>query len=273
MFFCSAERIHAMRKMILAKTEGLRRSALNLILPFQRSDFEGIFKAMDGLPVTIRLLDPPLHEFFPEGKEREIAESLSEDLGMDVHDIMDTISSISEVNPMMGFRGCRLGIVYPELTETQSRAIFEAAVNAQRKGVKVFPEIMVPLIGCAEEFKNQAELIEGVAKKVFCESGIEVPYKVGTMIEVPRAALVAGKIAESTDFFSFGTNDLTQMTFGFSRDDSSKFIPRYVSKGILQNDPFQVLDIEGVGSMMKMAFERGRSTKPGLIVEVALLCL
>ncbi|KAK9933606.1 hypothetical protein M0R45_020795 [Rubus argutus] len=212
MFFASDDRIKSVRKMIMAVTLEQRKAALDLLLPYQRSDFEGIFRAMDGLPVTIRLLDPPLHEFLPE-----------------------------EVNPMLGFRGCRLGISYPELTEMQARAIFQAAVLVSNQGVKVFPEIMVPLVGTPQELGHQVSLIRIVAKTVFAEMGTTLSYKVGTMIEIPRAALVADEIAKEADFFSFGTNDLTQMTFGYSRDDVAKFLPIYLSNGILQNDPLRCL--------------------------------
>ncbi|KAK9933605.1 hypothetical protein M0R45_020795 [Rubus argutus] len=240
MFFASDDRIKSVRKMIMAVTLEQRKAALDLLLPYQRSDFEGIFRAMDGLPVTIRLLDPPLHEFLPE-----------------------------EVNPMLGFRGCRLGISYPELTEMQARAIFQAAVLVSNQGVKVFPEIMVPLVGTPQELGHQVSLIRIVAKTVFAEMGTTLSYKVGTMIEIPRAALVADEIAKEADFFSFGTNDLTQMTFGYSRDDVAKFLPIYLSNGILQNDPLRlVLDQRGVGQLIKMATEKGRAAKPSLKVGI-----
>ncbi|PSS01466.1 Pyruvate, phosphate dikinase [Actinidia chinensis var. chinensis] len=261
MFFASYERIKAMRKMILAVTSEQKKAALDLLLPFQRSDFEGIFCAMNGLPVTIRLLDPPLHEFLPEGDLQEMVSELTIDTGVTEDEVYSKIEKLSEVNPMLGFRGCRLGISFPELTEMQVRAIFEAAVSISNKGVTVLPEIMVPL-------EHQASLIRSVAKKVFSEMGSSLSYKVGTMIEVPRAALVADEIAKEAEFFSFGTNDLTQMTFGYSRDDAGKFLPTYISKGILQRDPFEVLDQKGVGQLVKIATEKGRGARPSLKVGI-----
>ncbi|KAG1327811.1 Pyruvate, phosphate dikinase [Cocos nucifera] len=256
MFFASDERIKAVRQMIMAGNLEQRQRALNLLLPYQRSDFEGIFRAMDGLPVTIRLLDPPLHEFLPEGHIEDIVGQLSLDTGMTEEEVLARVEKLSEVNPMLGFRGCRLGISNPELSEMQARAIFEAAISMSNQGVKVLPEIM--------ELGHQVSLIRKVADKVFSDMGTSLSYKVGTMIEVPRAALVAGEIAEHAEFFSFGTNDLTQMTFGYSRDDVGKFLPIYLSKGILQNDPFEVLDRIGVGQLVKIATERGRRARPGL---------
>ncbi|KAM7467022.1 hypothetical protein LguiB_014584 [Lonicera macranthoides] len=242
MFFASDERIKAVRQMIMAVTTEQRKAALDLLLPYQRSDFEGIFRAMDGLPVTIRLLDPPLHEFLPEGDLEQIVSELTSETGMTEDEIYLRIEKLSEVNPMLGFRGCRLGISYPELTEMQVCAIFQAAVSMSNQNVKVVPEIMVPLVGTpqARELGHQVNLIHGVAKKVFSQLGSSLSYKVGTMIEIPRAALVADEIAKEAEFFSFGTNDLTQMTFGYSRDDVGKFLPIYISKGILQSDPFEV---------------------------------
>ncbi|GFZ08940.1 pyruvate orthophosphate dikinase [Actinidia rufa] len=260
MFFASYERIKAMRKMIMAVTSEQKKAALDLLLPFQRSDFEGIFCAMDGLPVTIRLLDPPLHEFLPEGDLQEMVSELTIDTGVTEDEVYSKIEKLSEVNPMLGFRGCRLGISFPELTEMQVRAIFEAAVSMSNKGVNVLPEIM--------ELEHQASLIRSVAKKVFSEMGSSLSYKVGTMIEVPRAALVADEIAKEAEFFSFGTNDLTQMTFGYSRDDAGKFLPTYISKGILQRDPFEVLDQKGVGQLVKIATEKGRGARPSLKVGI-----
>nr|XP_043627551.1 pyruvate, phosphate dikinase, chloroplastic [Erigeron canadensis] len=268
MFFASDERIKAVRKMIMAVTLEQRKAALDLLLPYQRSDFEGIFRAMDGLPVTIRLLDPPLHEFLPEGDLEHIVSELTSDTGMTEDEIYSRIEKLSEVNPMLGFRGCRLGISYPELTEMQVRAIFQAAVSMSNQGVAVFPEIMVPLVGTPQELGHQIGLIRGVATKVFAEMGSSLKYKVGTMIEIPRAALIADEIAKEAEFFSFGTNDLTQMTFGYSRDDVGKFLPVYLSQGILQHDPFEVLDQKGVGQLIKMATEKGRAANPSLKVGI-----
>ncbi|XP_008795092.2 pyruvate, phosphate dikinase, chloroplastic-like [Phoenix dactylifera] len=268
MFFASDERIKAMRQMIMAGNLEQRQRALDLLLPYQRSDFEGIFRAMDGLPVTIRLLDPPLHEFLPEGRIEDIVDQLSLDTGMTKEEVLARVEKLSEVNPMLGFRGCRLGISNPELTEMQARAIFEAAISMSNQGVKVLPEIMVPLVGTPQELGHQVSLIRKVADKVFSDKGTSISYKVGTMIEVPRAALVADEIAEQAEFFSFGTNDLTQMAFGYSRDDVGKFLPIYLSKGILQNDPFEVLDTKGVGQLVKIAIERGRRARPDLKVGI-----
>ncbi|CAI9118657.1 OLC1v1020253C3 [Oldenlandia corymbosa var. corymbosa] len=268
MFFASDERIKAVRQMIMASTLEQRKAALDLLLPYQRSDFEGIFRAMDGLPVTIRLLDPPLHEFLPEGHLDEIVGQLTTDTGMTEDEIYLRIEKLSEVNPMLGFRGCRLGISYPELTEMQVRAIFQAAVTMSNQGFTVLPEIMVPLVGTPQELSHQVSLVRSVAQKVFSEMGTTLSYKVGTMIEIPRAALVADEIAKEAEFFSFGTNDLTQMTFGYSRDDVGKFLPIYISKGILQADPFEVLDQKGVGQLIKMATEKGRAARPSLKVGI-----
>ena len=261
MFF-ETDRIKAMREMILAHdTEG-RKEALKKLLPMQRGDFEGIFTAMDGFGVTVRLLDPPLHEFVPHQLETQRA--LAEDMGMTLEEVKLACDALEEFNPMLGHRGCRLGNTYPEITEMQARAIIEAAINVQAKGVKVFPEIMVPLIGTPQELKFQTDIIHATAKAVFAEKGATVDYKVGTMIEVPRAALVADKVAPIADFFSFGTNDLTQMTYGYSRDDAGKFMKVYQELGILKNDPFEVLDQEGVGQLIKMACEKGRGIKKDL---------
>ncbi|CAK7332929.1 unnamed protein product [Dovyalis caffra] len=268
MFFASDERIKAVRKMIMAVTTDQRKAALDLLLPYQRSDFEGIFRAMDGFPVTIRLLDPPLHEFLPEGDLEQIVSELTTETGKMEDEVFSRIEKLSEVNPMLGFRGCRLGISYPELTEMQARAVFQAAVSMSSQGVTVLPEIMVPLVGTPQELGHQATLIRNVAKKVFSEMGVTLSYKVGTMIEIPRAALVADEIAKQAEFFSFGTNDLTQMTFGYSRDDVGKFLPIYLSKGILQSDPFEVLDQKGVGQLIKIATERGRAARPSLKVGI-----
>lgn len=268
MFFASDERIKAVRQMIMAVTPEQRRKALELLLPYQRSDFEGIFRAMDGLPVTIRLLDPPLHEFLPEGNIEDIVKELIQDTGMIEDEVFSRVEKLSEVNPMLGFRGCRLGISYPELTEMQARAIFEAAISMKNQGVEVLPEIMVPLVGTPQELGHQVALIRQVAEKIFSAMGSSVIYKIGTMIEIPRAALVADEIAEQAEFFSFGTNDLTQMTFGYSRDDVGKFLPVYLAKGILQSDPFEILDQRGVGQLIKMATEKGRRARPDLKVGI-----
>lgn len=265
MFF-EGDRIRAMREMILADDESGRRKALDKLLPIQREDFEGIFIAMDGFPVTVRLLDPPLHEFIPheEANQKEMAD----ELGIDIAKVKARVSSLHEFNPMLGHRGCRLGNTYPEITEMQARAIIEAALDAKKKGFTAIPEIMVPLIGTAAEFKLQEKIIRTTAEKVFAERNDRIEYLVGTMIEIPRAALTADKIAENAEFFSFGTNDLTQMTFGYSRDDSGSFLPVYLAKNLLKNDPFQILDQEGVGQLVLMGTERGRKTKPQLKVGI-----
>jgi pyruvate,orthophosphate dikinase len=255
-----------MRQMIMAETIEHRQIALDRLLPYQRLDFEGIFRAMDGLPVTIRLLDPPLHEFLPEGNVEDMVRLLSSGNVYTQEEILTRIEKLSEVNPMLGFRGCRLGISYPELTAMQARAIFEAAISMTEQGVKVFPEIMVPLIGTPQELAQQVDVIREVAEKVFANAETTISYKIGSMIEVPRAALIADEIAALAEFFSFGTNDLTQMTFGYSRDDVGKFLPTYLSKGILQNDPFEVFDQKGVGELVKVAVERGRKARPDLEV-------
>lgn len=268
MFFASESRIKAVREMIMAVTTEQRQAALDKLLPYQRSDFEGIFRAMDGLPVTIRLLDPPLHEFLPEGDIDEIVSKLASETGVSEDEVFSRVEKLSEVNPMLGFRGCRLGISYPELTEMQVSAIFQAAIAMINQGVKVLPEIMVPLVGTPQELGHQVSIIHKVAERIFSETSACLKYKVGTMIEIPRAALVADEIAQNADFFSFGTNDLTQMTFGYSRDDVNKFLPAYLSQGIVQNDPFEVLDQRGVGQLIKIATERGRKAKPGLKVGI-----
>ena len=265
MFF-EGDRIKAMREMIIAKDEAGRRSALAKLLPMQRSDFEGIFEAMDGLGVTIRLLDPPLHEFVPH--QLATQKELAGELGLTVEEVKSVCDSLEEFNPMLGHRGCRLGNTYPEITEMQARAIIEAALNVKAKGINVFPEIMVPLVGVVKELEMQAEIINRTAQLVFAERGETVAYKIGTMIEVPRAALVADQIAKVADFFSFGTNDLTQMTFGYSRDDAPKFLKPYKELGIIKTDPFEVLDQEGVGQLVAMGTQKGRSTKPELKVGI-----
>ena len=265
MFF-EGDRIKAMREMIIADTVERRRMALAKLLPLQRGDFEGMFEAMDGYDVTIRLLDPPLHEFVPH--QLETMRELANETGMALDQIKQICSSLEEFNPMLGHRGCRLGNTYPEITEMQARAIIEAALNVKARGIDVHPKIMVPLVGVKEEIKRQADIINNTAKQVFEERGATVAYKVGTMIEVPRAALVANEIAEIADFFSFGTNDLTQMTFGYSRDDAPKFLGQYKQLGILKNDPFEILDQSGVGQLVKMGTELGRSTKADLNVGI-----
>ena len=265
MFF-EGERIKAMREMILSKTERGRREALNKLLPMQRSDFQGIFEAMDGFGVTIRLLDPPLHEFVPH--QLATQKELANEMGISIEEVKVACDSLAEFNPMLGHRGCRLGCTYPEITEMQARAIIEAALDAKKKGVTVIPEIMVPLVGVIDELKMQANVIRKTAETVFKERGERLDYKIGTMIEVPRAALTADKIAEVADFFSFGTNDLTQMTFGYSRDDAGKFLKIYQEKGILKTDPFAALDQEGVGSLVRFGVDKGRSTKPGLKIGI-----
>ncbi len=261
MFF-EGDRIIAMREMIVARDEGGRRRALAKLLPMQRQDFDGIFEAMDGFPVTIRLLDPPLHEFLPHGGED--AKRLARTLGMPREELGRIVESLRETNPMLGHRGCRLGITYPEITEMQGRAIFEAAVRAKRRGIDVHPEIMIPLVSTVKEFENQRAILEESARQVLGAMGEELPYSVGTMIELPRAALTADEIAAKADFFSFGTNDLTQTTFGLSRDDAGRFLPFYVDRGILPEDPFQVLDTVGVGKLIRFAVTEGRRAHPGL---------
>ncbi len=265
MFF-EGNRIVAMREMILADDEAGRREALKKLLPIQRGDFEGIFEVMNGLPVTIRLLDPPLHEFVPQEEKNQ--QEMAKDMGISVEKIRNKVASLHELNPMLGHRGCRLGITYPEITEMQARAIIEAAMNLKAKGITAVPEIMVPLVGTVAEFKMQKEIVTQTAEKVFAERNDRIDYLVGTMIEIPRAALVADQIAEEAQFFSFGTNDLTQMTFGYSRDDAGKFLPIYVKLGILKQDPFQVLDREGVGQLVRMGTERGRKTNSNLKVGI-----
>ena len=265
MFF-EGDRIKAVREMILASDVEGRKHALAKLLPMQRSDFEGIFEAMDGYGVTVRLLDPPLHEFVPH--QTATQKELAEEMGLTLEEVKAKVDSLEEFNPMLGHRGCRLGITYPEITEMQSRAIIEAALNCKNRGIKVYPEIMIPLVGTLKEIQHQANVINETAIKVFEERGETVAYKVGTMIEIPRAALTADKIAEVADFFSFGTNDLTQMTFGYSRDDAPKFLKYYKEKGILKVDPFEVLDQEGVGQLVRMGVEKGRTTKPELKVGI-----
>ncbi len=290
MFFAE-DRIRHMRAMILANNEKDRRVALKKLLPMQRSDFAGLFRVMDGLPVTIRLLDPPLHEFLPK-REKLMVEIASlnsatakqkKDLVEEYRDygakgagdlkkllpqLLARVEQLHEFNPMLGHRGCRLGITYPEITEMQARAIFEAAVAVEKEGIKTHAEVMIPLIATLKEMENQAAIVRRVAEEVFREKGKKVHYLVGTMIELPRAALLAGEIAKEAEFFSFGTNDLTQTTFGFSRDDVNKVLPTYLKEGILKQDPFAVIDREGVGELVRIGIERGRKTRPGLEVGI-----
>ena len=265
MFF-EGDRITAVREMIVARDESGRRRALAKLLPMQRADFEGIFDAMDGLPVTIRLLDPPLHEFLPHGGEE--SKLLARTLGIPRAELSRIVESLRETNPMLGHRGCRLGITFPEITEMQGRAIFEAAVRAKRRGIDVRPEIMIPLVATVAEFDNQRGVLEAVAREVLGGMGEEIVYTIGTMIELPRAALTADEIAVTAEFFSFGTNDLTQTTFGLSRDDAGRFLPNYVDRGILPDDPFQVLDRNGVGKLIEFAVTAGRSVRPELKVGI-----
>jgi pyruvate,orthophosphate dikinase len=283
MFF-GDQRLAAMREMILSEGTGAREKALEKLLPLQKGDFLGIFREMVGLPVTIRLLDPPLHEFLPNVEEllSELAElkmalKRAATLG-DMDHVLDQIDEkrgllrqvnrIRETNPMLGFRGCRLGLLFPEVTKMQCRAIFEAACIVQGEKNKVELEIMVPLVSVSEELHQQAQLIHEVARQVMGENGMTIEYKVGTMIELPRAALMADRIAAHADFFSFGTNDLTQTTFGLSRDDSGRFLPNYIERKIIRDDPFQVLDRDGVGQLIRIGAERGRSVKPKLKVGI-----
>lgn len=259
MFF-EGEKIVAMREMILADDEAGRRAALAKLLPIQRKDFEGIFEAMQGLPVTVRLLDPPLHEFVPHDTKGQ--EQMAQVMGISVEKVKQKVEELSEFNPMLGHRGCRLGNTYPEISEMQTRAIIEAALNLKAKGIDAKPEIMIPLTGTLAEMQLQEQIVRDTIKAIFAERNAEIHHLVGTMIEVPRAALVADQIAKSAEFFSFGTNDLTQMTFGYSRDDAGKFLPVYIEKGILKRDPFEVLDQEGVGQLVKMAVEKGKQTRP-----------
>ena len=261
MFF-EGDRIKAVREMILADDEEGRRKALAKLLPIQRGDFEGLFEVMEGNPVTVRLLDPPLHEFVPhfEKEQREMAA----EMGVSYETIREKVEALAEFNPMLGHRGCRLGNTYPEITEMQTRAIIEAAMNVKKKGIPVHVEIMVPLVGNHKELKYQKKVIDATANEVFAERNDKIDYMIGTMIEVPRAAVTANEIAEVAQFFSFGTNDLTQMTLGFSRDDISKFLPEYLKKGILKQDPFQILDVKGVGQLIREAVFKGRGVREGL---------
>jgi len=265
MFF-EGERIKAMREMILSSTTEGRKRALAKLLPFQRADFEGILEAMAGYGVTIRLLDPPLHEFVPH--QLATQKELADEMGLTLDEVKLKVASLEEFNPMLGHRGCRLGISYPEITEMQARAIIEAALNLKAKGVDAKPEIMVPLVGTLAELKNQTAIIRATAEVVFAERNDRIDYQVGTMIEIPRAALTADQIAQEAEFFSFGTNDLTQMTLGFSRDDAGSFLPEYIDKGIYKVDPFQAIDQTGVGQLVEIGVERGRKTKPELKIGI-----
>jgi pyruvate,orthophosphate dikinase len=264
MFF-EGDRIIAVREMILAEDEAGRREALDKLLPMQREDFEGIFKTLEGRPATIRLLDPPLHEFLPHDAEGQ--KEVADVMGVPVEVIRENVEALHEFNPMLGHRGCRLGISYPEISEMQVRAVMEAACNVHKAGTKVKPEIMIPLVGNVKELKLQREIAVRIADEVLEEKGLsrsDIPYLVGTMIEVPRAAVTADGIATEADFFSFGTNDLTQMGCGFSRDDAGKFLKQYVELGIYEKDPFQVLDQDGIGKLVSMACKLGRKTRPDL---------
>jgi pyruvate,orthophosphate dikinase len=265
MFF-GGERIDAVREMILADDEAGRRKALAKLLPIQRGDFKGIFEVMEELPVTIRTLDPPLHEFLPHS-DKEI-EELAKTIGVPAEKLKTKVESLHESNPMLGHRGCRLGILYPEITEMQTRAILEAACEVAKKGIQVHPEIMIPLVGHVNELKSQEVVVRRIAQEVFKEQGIEVDYLVGTMIELPRAAITADEIATVAEFFSFGTNDLTQTTFGLSRDDAGKFLPDYIKENILSRDPFEAVDREGVGQLMKWGVERGRSSRENIKIGI-----
>ena len=265
MFFAE-ERILKVREMILARNEAGRREALDELLPFQKGDFEGIFRELSGMPVTIRLLDPPLHEFLPH-TEAQIS-AVARDMNWGFVELRNKVNQLHETNPMLGHRGCRLGITYPEIYEMQVRAIFQAASDVKKDGVGVHPEVMIPLVGTVKELQLTTEMVHRVATEVANETGVKIDYLVGTMIEIPRAALIADKLSETAQFFSFGTNDLTQMTFGYSRDDAGSFLPEYVDKKILGKDPFESIDQEGVGQLVRLGTERGRSKNPKLKVGV-----
>jgi pyruvate,orthophosphate dikinase len=261
MFF-EGNRIDAMREMILAEDESTRRKALKKLLPYQRRDFQGIFQALEGKPATIRLLDPPLHEFLPHDQSAQ--RNLAKKLGVSLASIKKRVEDLHEFNPMLGHRGCRLGISYSEVTEMQAQAIFEAAILAKKSGIEVNPEIMVPLVAFPRELELQVEVIHATAKKVFEAKGEKIKYLVGTMIEIPRAALVADEIAKTAQFFSFGTNDLTQTTMGMSRDDSGSFLPNYIELDILDANPFASVDQSGVGQLMEIAVKKGKSARRGI---------
>lgn len=261
MFF-EGDRIKAMREMIIARTEEQRRKALDKLLPMQRADFEGLFREMKGYPVTIRYLDPPLHEFLPQ--EDDDIQTLADEMGISFEELKSVVASLHEFNPMMGHRGCRLAVSYPEIAEMQTRAVIEAAINVNKDGMNIVPEIMIPLVGDVKELKYVKDVVVKTADEVIKAAGVELAYKVGTMIEIPRAALTADEIAKEAEFFSFGTNDLTQMTFGFSRDDAGKFLEDYYAKKIYESDPFAKLDQTGVGRLVEMAVELGRKTRPNI---------
>lgn len=261
MFF-EGERIKVMREMIVSRTEEQRRKALDKLLPMQRSDFEGLFREMKGYPVTIRYLDPPLHEFLPQAEDD--IKALAEEMGMSFDELKDIVDGLHEFNPMMGHRGCRLAVSYPEIAEMQTRAVIEAAINVNKEGMTVVPEIMIPLVGDVKELQYVKEVVVKTADSIIKESGVDLKYTVGTMLEIPRAALTADEIAKEAEFFSFGTNDLTQMTFGFSRDDAGKFLEDYYSKKIYEFDPFARLDQTGVGKLVEMAAQLGRKTRPDI---------
>jgi pyruvate,orthophosphate dikinase len=261
MFF-ETDRIFAMRQMIVASNVEQRKVALEKLLPMQRGDFEQLFVALKGFPVTIRFLDPPLHEFLPQ-EEEDIA-ALAPELGISTEELKVVIASLHEFNPMLGHRGCRLAVTYPEIAEMQTRAVIEAAINVNKKGMSVVPEIMIPLVGEVKELKFVKDIVVATADAIIAEAGVDLKYKVGTMIEIPRAAITADKIAEEAEFFSFGTNDLTQMTFGFSRDDAGSFLDDYYKRGIYEFDPFARIDFEGVGVLMEMACKLGRQTRPNI---------
>jgi pyruvate,orthophosphate dikinase len=265
MFF-GGERIIAVREMILADSAGDRQKALDKLLPMQRDDFAGIFRAMGERPVTVRTLDPPLHEFLPH-TAKEQAEVAGQ-LGITPEAVKAKVDDLHEANPMLGHRGCRLGIAYPEITRMQARAILEAACIVKKEGINVQPEIMIPLVGTKKELVDQEQHVRAIAEDVFRQHGIKVDYLVGTMIELPRAALTADQIAETAEFFSFGTNDLTQTTLGVSRDDAGKFLPLYIERGIWEGDPFASLDQDGVGQLVEMGTRKGRSTRPDLKVGI-----
>ncbi|MCX5906669.1 MAG: pyruvate, phosphate dikinase, partial [Deltaproteobacteria bacterium] len=265
MFF-EKERIAPVREMILSDTPEERRKALAKIQPMQRKDFIGIFRAMDGYPVIIRTLDPPLHEFLPH-TDQEI-ETLAAEMGVPFKKLKERSESLKESNPMLGHRGCRLGISHPEITEMQARAIFEAACEVAKEGVKVIPEVMIPLVGHVNELRAQREIVDRAAKEVMAQAGMKIKYLVGTMIELPRAALTADQIAEVAQFFSYGTNDLTQTVFGLSRDDAGKFLPFYREAGILESDPFVSIDRRGVGEAIRIGVEKGRKTNPKLEIGI-----
>ena len=265
MFF-EPDRIIEMRKMILAEDLSERRKAIMKLLPFQKDDFKGILEAMSGKPVTIRLLDPPLHEFITLNDQQ--IEELAKELSVSSDKINNRINSLHELNPMLGHRGCRLGVAYPEITEMQARAIFEAGSELTQSGIEVFPEVMIPLVGTAKEFENQDKIVRKIAKDVIKEQGVNFNYLVGTMIELPRACLTANEIAEKAEFFSFGTNDLTQTTYGFSRDDIGGFLPDYLENNILDHDPFQSLDISGVGQLVSLAVNKGRKIRKDLKIGI-----